>query len=75
MHETLEAVIDENGQIRLLEPLNLSHPTRALVTVLEAKSADETANEPAVLSEAALAKDWERQEEDEAWQSLLLPLS
>lgn len=66
MHKTVEAIIDENGQIRLLEPLKLSYPARALVTVLEAGSADDTA----LLSEAALAEDWERQEENKAWRHL-----
>ncbi len=54
MHKTVEAIIDESGQIRLLEPLKLSHPVRALVTVLEAESTDDTA----LLSEVALAEDW-----------------
>ena len=66
MHKTVEAIVNENGQVQLLEPLNLSYPARALVTVLEAERTDETA----LLSEAALAEDWERQEEDEAWQHL-----
>ena len=66
MHKTVEAIIEPDGQIRLLEPLNLSHPARALVTVLEAESLDDNA----LLSEAALAEDWEREEEDEAWQHL-----
>ena len=51
MHKTVEAITRRDGQIRLLEPLNLSHPARALVTVLE--DVDNTAR----LSEAALAKD------------------
>jgi len=65
MIRTVEAVIDESGGVRLLEPMSLDRPRRALVTVLE-----ESAREPreaALLSEAALAADWERPEEDEAW--------
>ena len=65
MHKTVEAIIDADGQIRLLEPLTFSHPARALVTVLEGD-----VNDTALLSEAALAEDWEREEEDEAWQHL-----
>ena len=63
MHKTVEAIIEQDGRVRLLEPLNLSHPARALVTVLEDVNT-------ARLSEAALAEDWEREEEEEAWQHL-----
>ena len=59
MHKTVEAITRQDGQVRLLEPLNLSHPARALVTVLEDVNT-------ARLSEAALAEDWEREEEEEA---------
>lgn len=54
MRKTVEAIIDESGQIWLLEPLELSHPVRALVTVLETESADDTT----LLSEAARAENW-----------------
>ena len=67
MLQTVEAQIDENGQIRLLEPLILPYPTRVLVTILPSRPKEE--NETALLSEAALA-DWNRKEEDEAWPHL-----
>lgn len=35
MVKTFEAVIDEQGNVRLLEPVHLSATRRALVTVLE----------------------------------------
>jgi hypothetical protein len=35
MLTTVEAEIDVNGNVRLLEPLSLSKPSRAIVTVLE----------------------------------------
>ena len=35
MLQTVEAVIDEQGNVRLLEPLSLSGPRRALVTILD----------------------------------------
>jgi len=35
MLQTFEAVIDEQGNVRLLEPLTLSGPRRALVTILD----------------------------------------
>lgn len=35
MLQTVEAVIDEQGRVRLLEPLSLSGPRRALVIILD----------------------------------------
>jgi hypothetical protein len=70
MIRTVEAVVDENGTVRLLEPVALSEARRALVTIL-----DEPALGPyeaAVLSEPALA-DWNRPEEEEAWSRLQPP--
>jgi hypothetical protein len=66
MIRPVEAVVDSNGNVRLLEEVEPPGPRRALVTILEdAPRSDETA----LLSEAALA-DWSRPEEDEAWSHL-----
>jgi len=35
MLQTVEAEIDVNGNVRLLEPLRVTKPTRALLTLLE----------------------------------------
>ena len=35
MSQTLDAVIDEDGSVRLLQPVHLSGARRALVTVLD----------------------------------------
>ena len=35
MTQIFEAIIDQDGNIRLLEPLRLSSSKRALVTILE----------------------------------------
>jgi hypothetical protein len=35
MSQTLEAVIDEHGAVRLLKPVHLSGSRRALVTILD----------------------------------------
>ena len=67
--QTVEAVIDENGEIRLLEAVSLSEARRALVTILDEEPAPE-ASETALLSERALAEDWSRPEEEEAWSHL-----
>ena len=72
MAKTVKAVVDECGYIRLLEPLELHASQRVLVTVLEDEpEADKRdVSETALLSEAALAEDWNRAEEDEAWKHL-----
>lgn len=69
MLKTVEAVIDEHGNIRLLEPIRSGGPRRALVTILD-ESPDERTADDAVLSEASLAEDWNRSEEDQAWAHL-----
>ena len=66
MIRTVEAVVDPNGNIRLLEDIHLSGPRRALVTILDDAPRSE---ETALLSERALA-DWSRPEEDAAWSHL-----
>ncbi len=68
MH-TVEAVIDEQGVVRLREGVTLSSSRRALVTILEEKP-QPYPNETALLSQEALAADWNRREEDAAWLSL-----
>jgi hypothetical protein len=68
MIKTVEAVIDERGNVRLLEPFHPRTARRALVMILEESPAE--TSETALLSEAALAEDWNRPEEDEAWSHL-----
>ena len=69
MIQTIEAVIDKEGRVQLLQSVNLMENRRALVTILEEKPAIKV-SETALLSEAALAEDWDRPEEDEAWSYL-----
>jgi hypothetical protein len=69
MIRTVEAIIDEQGHIHLLEKVTLPEPRRALVTILEDAPKTE-AIETALLSEQALAADWNRPEEDKAWSHL-----
>ncbi len=69
MHRTLEAIIDADGNIRLLEPAELPSLRRALVTILD-EEPEVAMSETALLSEAALAEDWNRPEEEEAWSHL-----
>jgi len=67
MLRTIEAVVEKDGSLRLLEHVELRAGERALVTILgeEAEHA-----ETALLSQPALAADWDREEEDEAWRHL-----
>jgi hypothetical protein len=73
MIQTVEAVVDEQGRVRLLAPVHLAVARRALVTILEEEPAINV-SETALLSEATLAEDWNRPEEDAAW-SYLQPAS
>ena len=69
MHRTLEAVIDDHGQIRLLETISVPVGRRVLVTILDEEHVFPV-DEVTLLSEAALAEDWNRPEEDAAWSHL-----
>lgn len=69
MIQTVEAVVDKRGKVQLLEVIQLSVPRRALVTILD-EGPLPFADENALLSEAALAEDWDRPEEDVAWSRL-----
>lgn len=69
MIRTVEAVVSEEGKVRLLEEVRLPAARRAFVTILE-EDPRLIAGEAALLSEQALAEDWSRPEEDEAWSHL-----
>jgi len=64
MLQTIEATIDEHVNVRLLEPIQLPEPRRAFVTILPAESG---ISETTLLSESALAEDWNHPEEDLYW--------
>lgn len=66
MLKSFEATIERDGQVHLTEAIRLPHPCRAIVTILE----EEDHRETALLSEVALAEDWNRPEEDETWSHL-----
>ncbi len=50
----------------LREPIRMEHPCHAIVTILDEPETSETA----LLSEASLASDWARPEDDAAWSHL-----
>jgi hypothetical protein len=62
MLQTIEVEIDAQGQVHVVGVDTPLPPGRALLTLLKP-----VANEEALLSEAALAQDWLRPEEDAAW--------
>jgi len=84
MPKTIEAVVDDEGRIQLLESVSLRARQRVLVTLLdeelptasstkESSATEKTGAEvgdTARLSEDALARDWNRDEEEEAWEHL-----
>jgi hypothetical protein len=74
MLQTFRGIIDRNGKVKLLAPVKLPASRQVIITILDDEPADSLlADEPidlALLSESALAQDWERPEEDEAWSHL-----
>ncbi len=66
MPRTVEAVIENDGSLRLLEEVELRVGERVLVTLPDEKRPADTA----LLSEGALAADWDRDEEEKAWAHL-----
>jgi hypothetical protein len=72
MLRTIEAVIEPDGRVRLLEPVTLPTRRRALVTVLDEPSDELPPDATALLSEAALSE-WNSDEEDAAWAHLQPP--
>ena len=65
--QSIEAVIEPNGNIRLLGSVKLKMSHRAIVTIL-----DDISEEAHVtfMSEASLSEDWSKPEEDNAWEHL-----
>jgi hypothetical protein len=66
MIQTVEAEIDQEGNVRLKESVKLDQKRKALVIILD-QSKDKS--DPALLSESALSNDWNRTEEDDAWKA------
>ncbi len=64
MTQTIDVEIDAAGVIHPVAPNQALPPGRAKLTYYL------PANEEALMSEQALAKDWLRPEEDEAWADL-----
>lgn len=69
MIQTVEAMIDQSGRLRLLQPIALPAMRRAIVTILDDEP-EPNALETAMMSEAALAAEWNTPEEEKAWSHL-----
>lgn len=65
--KSIPATVSPDGSVTLSEPVELAGPAAAMVTIVF--EVDDEAFEPAQLSEAAL-DDWNRPEEDKAWEYL-----
>ena len=69
MLQAIKGIIDQNGKLQTLERVDLPKSRRIIITILdEEPTTDEV--DLALLSENALARDWDRPEEDEAWSHL-----
>ena len=66
MPKAIDAIVEKDGRVRLKEPVHLSSPCRAIVILIDEPGIAETA----LLSKQALAEDWNRPEEDQAWSHL-----
>ncbi len=70
MLKSIEAVIFHDGSVKLKEKIHLDKSLRAIVTILDEEMDFPEIDEITLLSEKALAEDWNREEEDKAWSHL-----
>jgi len=68
MIRSFEGRIDDQGRVQLPRAAPADAGKRAIVTIVD--KTDGHASEVTLLSEAALAEDWNRPEEDAAWSHL-----
>jgi len=68
MEKLYEAIVESDGRIRLNTPVHLEKGLRVLVAIPQADL--DTAVSGIALSEPALAVDWNKPEEADAWAHL-----
>ncbi|MCW5547748.1 MAG: hypothetical protein KIT44_02195 [Opitutaceae bacterium] len=68
--QSIEATVQPDGSVRLKRRLRLKRPAKAVLTVLVDSGSPAADHSSAKLSQASLAKDWLRTEEDAAWAHL-----
>lgn len=66
MLQTFKGIIDSDGKLRLLDQVKFPKSRRVLITVLDEEPEDE-GHYLTLMSEPALAREWDLPEEDEAW--------
>jgi hypothetical protein len=69
MLQAIEGIIDQHGRLRIPKSVKLPRRRRVIITILD-EEPPEANEDVTLLSEAALARDWARPEEDEAWSHL-----
>jgi len=77
MLKTVEAILEDDGRLRLLEAIDPPKGARIFAVIVEAEGPvvnehqkDTQRFSIGSLSESVLARDWLRPEEDEAWKHL-----
>jgi len=70
MLKTFKATLERDGRLRLPKKVRLSRERKVMVTFLDDDPETSDSQTTSSLSESALARDWNRPEEDEAWQHL-----
>ncbi len=70
MMRTIEAIVESDKHIRILEDADLTEGQKVLVTLLDDIHVPADGVETALLSENSLGVDWNRKEEEQAWSNL-----
>lgn len=69
MLQSVKVTVEADGRVEFDEPVQITGRRTAILTFLD-EPVEAEVSEPALLSEPALATDWDREEEDEAWAHL-----
>jgi hypothetical protein len=70
MLKTFRAILEQDGRLNLPKRMQLSSVRKVLVTFLDDEPEISESQYSSFLSESSLGADWNRPEEDEAWQHL-----
>jgi len=72
--QTIEAIIDPNGNIRPLEPINIAETRRAIITILDAEESAVTklSHEELEAAYIQMAQDEEREREAHEWAEAMI---
>ena len=70
MLQSFKAILDDHGQLHLLERVKMPARARVIVTFLDEPTPERESFENSLLSEESLAKEWLSPEEEEAWKHL-----